>query len=192
MFFLYALLYIAAAALIIIDLLDKLPVENALGKLIGMTALPHGVLLAWLMWEKSVPVPLIVLFCSFSLYFMLRLAIKPYRVKFEKGSVSMRIRAMYGGKILLKWTAVSLVFQTVYYIFAIKNSFWDMPKSVWIADAVTAGIIILGYGFNGIVRIMVLCGRLGVVKRAAAFFLLPVPVVGIFALTGLYTSAKAE
>lgn len=195
MFFLYILLYFAAFIFMVIDIIDKLPVENGFGRLVGMTVLPHSVAIAWLLWSKGVPVPLIVLFCMAAAYFMFRLAVKPYRNKKKKGQkeqVTVRIRAMYGGKILLKWTAISLVFQTVFYIFAVKNNFWDIPKSIWIWDAVAAGLIVLGYGFNGIIRIMVLCRRLGVVKRVLAFFLLPIPVVGIFALVGLYKSAKAE
>lgn len=195
MFFLYILLYFAAFIFMIIDIIDKLPVENGFGRLVGMTVLPHSVAIAWLLWSRSVPVPIIVLYCMAAAYFMFRLAVKPYRNKKKKGQkeqVSVRIRAMYGGKILLKWTAISLVFQTVFYIFAVRNNFWDIPQSIWIWDAVAAGLIVLGYGFNGIIRIMVLCRRLGVVKRVLAFFLLPIPVVGIFALVGLYKSAKAE
>ena len=192
MFFLCILLYFAAFVFMVLDIIDKLPVENGFGRLIGMTVLPHSVAVAWLLWSKSVPVPVIVLFCMAAAYFMFRLAVKPYRNKKKKDKVTVRIRAMYGGKILLKWTAISLIFQTVFYIFAIKNNFWDIPKNIWIWDAVAAGLIVLGYGFNGIIRIMVLCRRLGVVKRVLAFFLLPVPVVGIFALIGLYNSAKAE
>lgn len=204
MFFIIFFMWIAMAAVIILDCFDRLPLAGVLGKLFGMTILPHAVMLTWL-WSDAAGVSfgdgwfavgkfvtLIAPVCILGLYWLLRLAVKPYSVKFDKAAVSARVRSMYGGKILLKYTAVSLVFQTVYYIIAVRNNFWDIPKGVWIADAVAAGIIIFGYGFNGIIRIMVLCGRLGIVKRVLAFFLLPVPVAGIFALIGLYRSAKAE
>lgn len=195
--------FVIMMAAIILDCMDKLPLAGAIGKFIGMTILPHIVVLAWLgirsldlegtdgfgkvkLVMSVIPAGILVL------YWFARLAVKPYKVKFDKSTVNVRIRAMYGGKFLLKYTAISLVFQTVYYIIAIKNGFWGIPKGVWITDSVVAGIIVLGYGFNGIMRIMLLCGRLGIVKRAAAFFLLPVPVVGIFALIGLYNAAKAE
>lgn len=188
------------AAAMIIDLMDKFPLCGIFGKLIVMNVFSHGFMLLWLLiyfgdslWKGLASV---VLMCVISgglmLYCMLRIAVKPYKVRFDKSEVNVRIRAMYGGKILLKWTAVSLVVQTVFYIFAVKNNFWDIPKSVWIWDAVIAGLIVLGYGFNGIIRIAFLCRRLGIVKRIVTFFLLPIPVVGIFALISMYNAAKAE
>ena len=203
MFFLIFSMWVIMLAVIILDCLEKIPLSGVIGKLTGMIVLPHSVILAWLGIsgagfgemggsDKVKFILLIIPVCMIVLYWLARLAVKPYKVKFDKAAVNARVRAMYGGKILLKYTAISLVFQTIYYIIAIKNSFWDMPKGVWISDAVVAGIIIFGYGFNGIARIMVLCGRLGIIKRVAAFFLLPVPIVGIFALIGLYNDAKAE
>ena len=198
-------LWILMTAVIVLDIMDKLPLAGTVGKLIGMIVLPHGVVLAWLGLKAADisfegmggldAVKFILFaapFCLLTLYWLLRIAVKPYKTKFDKSAVSLRVRAMYGGKYLLKYTAVSLVCQTVYYIIAIQKNFWDIPKSIWIADAVVTGLIVFGYGWNGILRIMILCRRLGVIKRAAAFFLLPVPFVGIFALIGLYNSAKAE
>lgn len=194
------LLCTVGAAAMIIDLLDKFPLCGIFGKLIVMNVFPHGFMLLWLLvasdvslWEGLASV---VLMCVISgglmLYCMLRIAVKPYKVKFDKSEVNVRIRAMYGGKILLKWTAFSLVIQTVFYIFAVKSNFWDIPKSVWTWDAAAAGLIVLGYGFNGIIRIAFLCRRPGIVKRIVTFFLLPIPVVGIFALISMYNAAKAE
>ena len=202
MAFIAVILYLAVGAAIVLDFFDKLPLENAAGRFIGMTILPHIAMLAWYSGEAvyrrdqwdglGFIIGVIAPLCLFALYFMVRLAVKPYRVKFDKSTVNVRIRAMYGGKILLKYTAVSLVFQTVYYIFAVKNSFWGMPKPLWIADTVTAAIIVLGYGWNGILRIALLCRRLGIVKRVVCFLLLPVPIAGIFALVSMYRAAKAE
>lgn len=205
MFLAAFLLWVIFGAAVVADFFDKLPLENAFGRIIGMTVLPHGVMIVGActeLWAEKHgttdwlgiggAVALLIPVCLFALYFMIRLAVKPYRVKFDKATVNIRIRAMYGGKILLKYTAISLAFQTVYYIFAIKNSFWGVGKPVWITDAVIAGLIILGYGFNGIIRITVLCRRLGIVKRVVCFFLLPVPIVGIFALISMYRTAKAE
>ncbi len=196
------------AAIIVLDVFDKFPLAGTVGKLLGMTVIPHIYLIVrlFLLPENFADVEILgsaflgyvnlalnaAPAVLFSLYWLIRLAVKPYKTKFDKSEVNIRIRAMYGGKYLLKYTAISLVFQTIFYIFAIKNNFWGLPKSYWIPDAVIAGLIIFGYGFNGIVRIMVLCRRLGIVKRVLAFFLLPVPIVGIFALIGLYRSAKAE
>ena len=193
-------LFTVGAAALIIDLLDKFPLCGIFGKLIVMNVFPHGFMLLWLLvasdvnlWDGLASVVLMcVILGGLMLYCMLRIAVKPYKVRFDKSEVNVRIRAMYGGKILLKWTAVSLVIQTVFYIFAVKNNFWDIPKSVWIWDAVIAGLIVLGYGFNGIIRIAFLCRRLGIVKRIITFFLLPIPVVGIFALIAMYNAAKAE
>ncbi len=196
------------AAIIVLDVFDKFPLSGAVGKFVGMTIIPHIYLFVrmWLLPENFAEAEIlgsvffgyvnIILnaapFVLFSLYWLIRLAVKPYRVKFDKSTVNIRIRAMYGGKYLLKYTAVSLVFQTIFYTAAVLNDFWGLPKSYWIPDAVIAGLIILGCGFNGIIRIMVLCRRLGIVKRVLALFLLPVPIVGIFALIGLYRSANAE
>lgn len=195
----FALCTVGAAA-IIIDLLDKFPLCGIFGKLIVMNVFPHGYLLLWLLavseGSKWNGLGSFVLMCialsGLMLYCMLRIAVKPYKVRFDKSEANLRVRAMYGGKILLKWTAVSLIFQTAWYIYAIKNNFWDIPKSVWITDAVLTGIIILGYGFNGIIRIAFLCRRLGIAKRIITFFLLPIPVVGIYALIVMYNAAKAE
>lgn len=195
----WALCTVGAAA-IIVDLTDKFPLCGIFGKPVVMNVFPHGILLLWLL-AASDKIPwdgfgsFILMYIALGglmLYCMLRIAVKPYKVRFDKSETSLRVRAMYGGKILLKHTAVSLIVQTVWYIFAVKNSFWGIPKSVWISDAVLAGIIIFGYGFNGIIRIALLCRRLGVVKRVLAFFLLPVPVAGIFALIAMYRAAKAE
>lgn len=188
------------AAAIIIDLLDKFPLCGIFGKFIVMNVFPHGFILLWLLavsegstWDG---LGSFILMCIASgglmLYCMLRIAVKPYKVRFDRSEANLRVRAVYGGKILLKWTAVSLIFQTVWYIYAIKNNFWDIPKSVWITDAVLTGVIILGYGFNGIIRIAFLCRRLGIAKRIITFFLLPIPVAGIFALIAMYNAAKAE
>lgn len=195
-------IWLITAAAIILDCLGKLRLTGTLGKLLGMTVLPHTAMLIWIVFGDSFEesgwlaagrffayaAPI----CIFALYWLVRLAVKPYTVRFDKSTVKLRVRAMYGGKILLKWTAISLAFQTVFYILAVKNSFWGIPKGVWITDAVIAGLIVLGYGFNGIIRIACLCRRLGIVKRVVTFFLLPVPVVGIFALAVMYRSAKAE
>ena len=201
----FVLLWIAVGAAIVLDVFDKLPLENAVGRFIGMTILPHGAMIVGLCVEYDVQkngttdwlgvgvrLTAIIPVCLFALYFMARLAVKPYRVKFDKTTVNTRVRVMYGGKILLKFTAISLVLHTVYYIVAIKNNFWDLPKPLWITDTVISSAIILGYGWNGILRITLLCRRLGIVKRVVYFFLLPVPIVGIFVLISMYRTAKAE
>ncbi len=193
---------LAVGAVIVLDFFDKLPLENAVGRFIGMTILPHIAMLAWRGGEAAYMrerwdglgfiIGIIAPICLFALYFMVRLALKPYRVKFDKTTVNIRIRAMYGGKILLKFTAISLLCNTVYYIFAVKNSFWGIDKPLWITDTVISSVIILAYGWNGILRITLLCRRLGIVKRVVYFFLLPVPIVGIFVLISMYRTAKAE
>ncbi len=192
MFFIALALWAAALFLTVLDLLDLLPFERGLGKLVGIAVLPHCVALVWLAIEKGAAVSAVIPVCCFAGYFMLRLAVKPYRKKDIKEKVSIRIRAMYGGKLLLKYTALSLVIQTVYYIFAVKKSFWGMPKAVWIWDTVVTALLVLGYGWNGILRIACLCRRLGIVKRVVTFLLLPIPIAGIFALISMYKAAKAE
>ncbi|MBQ8177051.1 MAG: triacylglycerol lipase [Oscillospiraceae bacterium] len=200
--FLIILLWIGAAMALLLDIFDKLPIENAVGRFIGMTILPHIAMLAWYSGTAAYNreqwgglgfiVGIIAPLCIFALYFMARLAVKPYRINFDKTEVNVRVRAMYGGKILLKYTAISLLCNTVYYIFAIKNNFWGIDKPLWITDTVISAVIILGYGWNGILRIVLLCRRLGIVKRVVYFFLLPVPIVGIFVLISMYRTAKAE
>ena len=202
MAFIAVLAVLAVGAAIVLDFFDKLPLENAVGRFVGMTILPHIAMFAWKSGEAALNrekwgglgfiIGIIAPLCIFALYFMARLAVKPYRVKFDKTTVNTRVRAMYGGKILLKYTAISLLCNTVYYILAIKNNFWDMPKPLWITDTVISSVIILGYGWNGILRIVLLCRRLGIVKRVLYFFLLPVPIVGIFVLISMYRTAKAE
>ncbi len=197
LFLLVAFLWLAAAAIIVLDVFDKLPLSGTVGKLVIMTVFPHSVMLVWLAWvgyggKASAFIPAAVPVCALVLYMLARIAVKPYKVRFDKTEVKLRVRAMYGGKILLKFTALSLVFQTVYYIFAIKNDFWGMPKPIWITDTVVTALLVLGYGWNGILRIACLCRRLGIVKRIVTFFLLPVPIVGIFALIIMYRAAKAE
>ncbi|MBQ8827397.1 MAG: hypothetical protein IJ007_09925 [Oscillospiraceae bacterium] len=187
------LLWIIVLTAIVIDIIDRLPVENAVGLTIGTAVLPHCVLIVWYMAEYhydmlSYVIPL----CVFGLHFIVRIAFKPYRVQFKKAHASLRVRAMYGGKILLKFTAVSLAVQTAFYIFAFKNEFWGIPEAVKTADIIVTAVMVLGYGLNGITRIFLLCRRLGVVKRIMAFMFLPVPIVNIFVLVSLYRSAKAE
>lgn len=200
MFILVSLIFIV---LVILDLTGKFSLAGSVGKFIGITIIPHIYLFVRIVLlpenfeglEFFGYVKIILNtapYVLFAGYWLLRLAAKPYKTKFDKSSVNIRIRTMYGGKYLLKYTAISLVFQTIFYIAAILNNFWGLPKSYWIPDAVIAGLIIFGYGFNGILRIMILCRRLGIVKRVLAFFLLPIPIVGIFALIGLYRSANAE
>ena len=203
MAFIVALAVLAVGAAIVLDFFDKLPFENAVGRFIGMTILPHVALLAWY-GGKAVykrdewgglgfTIGIVAPICLFAIYFMIRLAVKPYRVKFDKTTVNTRVRAMYGGRILLKFTAISLFCNTVYYILDAENNFfWDAPEFLRIADTVISSVIILGYGWNGILRIVLLCRRLGIVKRVVYFFLLPVPIVGIFVLISMYRTAKAE
>ncbi|MBQ7980101.1 MAG: triacylglycerol lipase, partial [Oscillospiraceae bacterium] len=199
---LFVFLWLAMGAAIVLDFFDKLPLENAVGRFIGMTILPHIAMFAWYGGEAVYKrdqwgglgfiIGIIAPICLFALYFMVRLAVKPYRVKFDKTTVNARVRAMYGGKILLKFTAISLLCNTVYYILAVKNNFWEIDKPLWITDTVISSVIILGYGWNGILRITLLCRRLGIVKRVVYFFLLPVPIAGIFVLISMYRTAKAE
>ena len=123
-------LCIVGAAAMIIDLLDKFPLCGIFGKLIVMNVFPHGFMLLWFLiyfvhslWKGLASVVIMcVISVGLMLYCMLRIAIKPYKVRFDKSEVNVRIRAMYGGKILLKWTAFSLVIQTVFYTIDSKSS----------------------------------------------------------------------
>ena len=118
-------LWVLMIALIVLDILDKLPLAGVLGKLIGMIVLPHAVVLAWLGLRAAdisfqgmgaLDVVKFILFaapiCLLTLYWLLRIAVKPYKTKLDKSEVNVRVRAMYGGKYLLKYTAVSLICQT--------------------------------------------------------------------------------
>ena len=187
------LLWIAVITAIIIDIADRLPVENAVGLTIGTAVLPHCVLIVWYVLEYDYcATEYIIPLCVFAAHFSARTAFKPYRVQFKKAHASLRVRAMYGGKILLKFTAVSLALQTAFYVLAVKNDFWGIPEAVRIADTIVTAVMVIGYGLNGVARIFFLCRRLGIVKRVIAFLLLPVPAVNIFVLGSLYRAAKAE
>ena len=51
---LFVLLWLAVGAAIVADVFDKLPLENAVGRFIGMTILPHGVMIVGLCVEYDV------------------------------------------------------------------------------------------------------------------------------------------
>ncbi len=190
-------LTMALIAFIVLDIFDKLPLEGVVGRFLGTAVLPHGVFLVWLWHSHSSLtindfVPTAVTVCLYALYIILRMAVKPYRVRSEQDEAGVRVRMMHGGKILIKYTAVSLILQTIFYIFAVKNNFWGAPNGVWITDAAVAGLLILGFGWNGILRIICFSRRLGLLKRVLCFLLLPFPVVGIIMLIIMYRTAKAE
>ncbi len=113
---------------------------------------------------------------------------KPYS---NKHIVNRRVKALYSGKTLLKFSAISLVFQIFYFVIALKNNFFGAPQWLIICITTFSSGSIIFYSFSGTLRILIFCYRLNIVKRIIVIFLLFIPIVNIFALrficTGLQT-----
>lgn len=178
----------------VLDIKRKLPLFGKLGGVLETALLPHCCLLVYhvvklMDFTGTAAVGAGILCGGFLLFRIVIMSIKPHNRKLR---VKLRVRALYGGKVLLGYSAWSVIFQTAFYIVMGVNGFFGLPKGLVIADTITAALLVFGFALNGIIRVLVLCYRLNIVKRIVVFLLLPIPIVNIFVLGYMYRIADEE
>lgn len=178
----------------VLDIKGKLPLFGKFGGVLETALLPHCCLLVYLVIKLmnltgAAAVGAGILCGGFLLFRIVIMSVKPHNRKLK---VKLRVRALYGGKVLLGYSAWSVLFQTVFYIVMGVNGFFGLPKGLVIADTITAALLVFGFALNGIIRVLVLCYRLNIVKRIVVFLLLPIPIVNIFVLGYMYRIADEE
>ncbi len=182
------------AVMAVLDVKRKLPLFGRLGGVIEISLLPHCCLIVYLIiklmdFSGAAAVWAGILCGGFMLVRIVVMSIKPHNRKLR---VKVRVKALYGGKVLIGYSAWSALLQTVFYIVMGVNGFFGLPRGLVIADTVTAVLLVLGFALNGIIRVLVLCYRLNIIKRIVVFLLLPIPVVNIFVLRYMYKIADEE
>ncbi len=189
-------IFIICTAFLILDIFSSF-LTNKVGMLIGTVLIPHSFLcltsLFILLYDTGTALwqciaVTVILSCA-ALYWLIRINIKPYTKKLISG---LRVRAIYGGKCLVKYMAFSTVIQVIFYIFAFRYDFWNLSLWSIITDSVLTLVIMFCLGLNGLIRIIACCKRLVIVKRIICFLLLPVPIVNIFVFCYLYKIAESE
>lgn len=150
-----------------------------------------------------------VCYILFILYVFFRLHICPFR--YNK-SGSRRIRIMYGGRLLLKvcfWGCIGELLLGIFF-FTGKLSGWNMSTLVmsslhpfvpsdgyslrwfWINFAVCALVFLWTWIYNGTLRILCTCRRLGIVKRIIIFCTIWIPLWNLFLMHYLCRRAEDE
>lgn len=182
-----------------LDLLcRKVPVLNKAYNGLYLILAPHVVLLTYFFinrtenlhiglagkWAVSVPVILSGIFV------WVKLNIAPYS---KKLNCNIRLKAMYGGRILLHYGLYMLFTQTLVYLIGIRyiNQI-NVPKHILLIDLIIALLGLSGIIINGMLRILCTSRRLHIVKRDLVFSMLVVPVLNIFVILYACHIAKLE
>lgn len=186
-----AVIFIIVAAL---DIKGKYPPLGRFGGALELTLLPHCFLISaaaavYIGGSTAGIVGLSVVCGVFFIYRLIKMSVKPYCKRVQTG---VRVRALYGGKILMEYSLFSAVFQGAFYIVCVKNSFFGMPRWLILTDIISAAVIFFGFCLNGLIRILVCCRRLNIVKRIIVFLLLFVPVGNLAAMWYMHKIAGEE
>lgn len=150
-----------------------------------------------------------VCYILFILYIFLRLHICPFRYN---RSGSRRIRIMYGGRVLLNvcfWGCIGELLLGILF-FTGHLSGWNVSaitmsslhafvpsdsyglKWFWINFAVCVFIFLWTWIYNGTLRILCTCRRLGIVKRIIIFCTIWIPLWNLFLMRYLCKKAEEE
>lgn len=112
-------------------------------------------------------------------YLSLKISLRPIK---RNKSKNLRLRAMLGGREIIIFAWISIIFEVVFYIAVLFNKgklFGEGYKNV-IFDLLVCIFITICFFYNGCLRVILTSKWLSVIKRAIAFFLLPIPLVNIF------------
>lgn len=177
---------------------EKLPVGKRFGAALEAALLPHFVMICSVLVTRIMRLEFgfwaVVSAAAAGIYMLgrfIHLSVKPYKGKLR---VKARVKALYGGKVLIGCSAFSAVFQIVFYAVMIPNGFFGLflSKGVLIADSICTVLVFAAFALNGIIRVLTCCYRLNIIKRIIVFMLLPFPVVNIFVLAYMYRIADEE
>lgn len=190
--FILIIAFIVVAA--VLDIKGKLPLLGKLGGVLEISFLPHCCLLVYLVirlmgFTGAGAVAAGIICGGFLAFRIIKMSVKSHNRKLR---VKLRVKALYGGKVLIGYSAWSVLLQTAFYIVMGVNGFFGLPRGLVIADTVTAALLVFGFALNGIIRVLVLCYRLNIIKRIVVFLLLPIPVVNIFVLGYMHKIADEE
>ena len=147
---------------------------------------------------------LAILMIGYHFYSTIRLHIWPLHHKNESGS--FRIGVQYGGLFLIRigiwgfW--IQLVHYLFFYVFApapVKNFIFTLRsathtdgKLLLTSDLIYTAIFLFLFLFNGCLRVILCCHRLGVVKRVLICLNIWIPIVNLFLIHYLARAAKDE
>lgn len=126
--------------------------------------------------------------CAFAAW----LALNIYPVR-AKEPVNVRLKAMMGGRGLIRAALLSLFWQGVLYAAVVSVNAWA-PLPVWVrvTDGVIAAIVALLPLTNGALRVFCLSRRLRVVRRLVVLATWWIPLLGAIPLMYLARIAKDE
>ena len=129
----------------------------------------------------------------FGLYVFIRFHLFPFR-KSKVGS--LRVRILYGGQMLIRAGMWCMLLQALFYIFffrhAVAASPVKLPTPLLWTDAVVTVSFLYGILFNGCVRIIFTCRRLGVTRRLVSAMLLWIPGINLFVMRYIRRKAIEE
>lgn len=191
------LLFLIAAAVIVLDLTGVMKIGSPVGMFIGLTVIPHEFIILggafYALRDKGAAAPPLILsivaVVIMTAYWFTRLHIKPYSKTLPVGR---RVRALWAGKEMLKYSAISAVCQVIWFIIAFSNDFFSVPQWLRVTDSIFSIAAVYLYIVNGALRVLIFSYRLGVVKRTVCCLLLPIPVINIAVLIYMSKIAGEE
>lgn len=122
-------------------------------------------------------------------YLFIKLSVAPTGLRGK----NIRLAVLSGGRRLIKAAWISVALQVVFYIVLFASGIGSGINKVNLySDMLTGAVVVLCFFYNGCIRVVFASKWLGVIKRIAAFWLLPVPVVNIFITCYLCRTAYYE
>jgi triacylglycerol lipase len=116
---------------------------------------------------------------------------------FRKNKIgTLRVRILFGGQLLIRAGMWGMVLQSVFYLFFFKMliaaSPVHFPSPLLWADFAVCLSFIGGILFNGCVRILLTCRRLGIARRLVVSFFLWFPLINLFVMHYICRKAVEE
>ncbi|HEY1405854.1 MAG TPA: triacylglycerol lipase, partial [Spirochaetota bacterium] len=180
---LWMILVLSIIGTLFIDLKFKLLVKKW-PALILLLVLPHVVFLyktALIFLPDPVPVIIYIFFLTGYFFIMLTF----YTVRSKKIALDLRLRIMMGGRRIFLVSLAASLLQIPACIFIANNkSPLGITTGIAVADIITTSLIMIGFLWNGAIRIMLTSRRLGILKRV--LFLLFAWVPGVNIIIGLW------
>lgn len=125
----------------------------------------------------------------FVLYTFFRFHFIPFR---QNKSGSKRVRILYGGRVLLQAGFWGCVAELLLCLLVFSTDIVYSRKWFCINLAVCTIVFLGTYLYNGALRILCTCRRLGILKRILIIFNMWVPIVNLFLIHYLCKKAKEE
>lgn len=193
---------IVCILLIILDFCKRIELTGVWLRLPVLFFIPNYILV--FIWMGGLPISFRIWFTVLSVYILMRFHLYPFRYNKSGGH---RVRIMYGGRLLLKLSFIGSVMEAVLCLLFFTNrlSFIrlqghgplipsDSYALKWfLINLAVCLILFLGlWIYNGTVRILLTCRRLGIVKRALIFCNMWIPAMNLFLIHYLCRKAEEE